>query len=70
MLLNKVVNLVIANHQIDTWWKPSLIFDLKTHKTCHGVYFQLNKLTINQLYDIEGIINEYSISYVIDLELV
>jgi len=30
-----------------------------------GVYFQLNKLTIVQLYEIEDIINEYSISYTI-----
>ena len=69
MLIDKINNLIISKSSNKQLMIAIFKYLIKKHIKyvikSDGVYFQLNKLTIVQLYEIEDIINEYSISYTI-----
>ena len=73
MLIEKINKLIIVNSSNKNLMKAILKYLIKNNIKYFikpdGVYFQLDNLTFDQLHDIENIIDEYSISFVIDLNL-
>jgi hypothetical protein len=69
MLIDKINNLIISKSSsrqvMKAIFKYLIKKNIKYVIKSDGIYFQLNRLSIDQLYDIEDIINEHTISYTI-----